>query len=1002
MPKIPTNQKTRGSRSFNIANHYHAAPPLPHLPKFDPRSPYLGLRCFEEKDKGLFFGRAQLVNELCAKVSKNHCILIAGASGSGKSSLVNAGLIPKLREQHQNLRVFSFIPDKNPFESLHHALISGAREEYSPEELEWVRKPSEDTFVRLVSKPRRPDKCWLFFIDQLEQCFTRCSDELRQCFFTAMLRLSQLPKEIFRHAILVVAMRADFLSRFEGQPALSSLLRRNIEIITSPDISELEQCIKEPALRHGVWFEDGLVHEIIADVQGQAGLLPALQYTLDQLWTIDNPSNDRTLNTVSYRALGGARGALGKRANELYSSLRSKGASDDQDVMRRIFLRLVDLSDEAAGGALSRRVPITEFFEAEQKLISLLVREKLLVMNSRPHGDSRHMATVEVAHDALLSAWDQLKEWIAEARQVIYVHVRLAADAERWLKLHRREPERANEELWGYSRLQQANDMQERGDFQNVRGGLTPGEEAFLKASRIHRERQKQEEEEKELRAAKDEWEQDVRDRREREQAAQVNDLKLFTEALTRREQQAQAVLKKQQDLCRDLECKRQLLVRKLQQQEHDNSTLKQQMQNANAEFHAQASKLEQQQRALQELERDRQLLDQQLQQQRDEHVALERQAQVECAKILGEASLAHAEVARQQSAFDELANEKQLLAQQLEQQRNNLRGLRVYAIIASCLLTMSGVANFSRFMQGYRPPIDVSSVMLREHPTPTPPPESPPLIIPQKRDGGTSVEPTDPHNLNRLVEMGRQCLVEERGRRTEAALLYLHHAYEQGSKHPMLPWLLADAIRPFDCAKEALSKKSAVAIRKNCNASFRKIANETINNTIQTPPVLSRDLPKDLVKPVFIATRNFDGQRIITVARKGIPELWDAQSGKKLRSLNGHKGRITGASFSSDGSRIITTSREEVRIWATESGLCVRILKGRNEDIERAYFGKDDRSIVIVSRDHTAWSWDAAPENRNPKDLAYILCRFHLKVQGTKLVAAEPDPIKCHQFITH
>jgi len=181
-------------------------------------------------------------------------------------------------------------------------------------------------------------------------------------------------------------------------------------------------------------------------VRGQAGSLPLLQYTLDLLWQEERRPDglaDRHLNTRAYRELGGVRGALQKRADEIYAAFGDrvdpKRASAKQEIVRQIFLRLVDIagvaSDDAVWRPVRRRTAMANFSAAEeQELLQELVNQKLLVSTKEKDTE----ATVEVAHEALFTSWERLKKWIEGGKQVIFVKNRLADDARRW---HRRRQE---------------------------------------------------------------------------------------------------------------------------------------------------------------------------------------------------------------------------------------------------------------------------------------------------------------------------------------------------------------------------------------------------------------------------------------------------------------------------------------------------------------------------------------------------------------------------------
>jgi WD40 repeat protein/uncharacterized protein YecT (DUF1311 family) len=470
-------------------------------------SPYRGLDRFEDRDKDLFFGRDQLIKSLLAQLSASNVLLVLGASGSGKSSVVRAGLLPQLSQLiGARFRYFTFVPDVNPFESLRSALQGAG---FSQGQTRELAEAKAETPSNLIHTLQQSGDQWLFFVDQFEEIFTVGDEKLRGSFIAALVAIAQDPNSSTK---LVLAMRADFLDRFSPFPQFAKIIEKNIDFVADMHSDELRQAIEQPAARHGVVFEQGLVEEIIKDVQGQAGSLPLLQYTLDLLWQEEAREDglaDRHLNTKAYRELGGVRGALQKRADEIYDSFAEgadrKTASPKQEIVRQIFLRLVDLagegSNDAAWRPVRRRASIAMFATGqEQEILQALINQKLLVSNRE--GDD---ATVEVAHEALFTSWGRLKNWIEAGKQVIFAKNRITDDARRWQRRQEDDPAGAEEELLSGTRLAQALDMRARGDFATVVGGLGETETRFLDASVALRDRRAKEEQtrqQRELEAA--------------------------------------------------------------------------------------------------------------------------------------------------------------------------------------------------------------------------------------------------------------------------------------------------------------------------------------------------------------------------------------------------------------------------------------------------------------------------------------------------------------------
>ena len=465
---------------------------------FLPASPYRGLEAFDDKHSHLFCGRDALIAKLLKAVPQHPLLMISGASGSGKSSVVRAGLLPQLAQRVQGFRAFKMKPGSDPFVALKYGLVGGALKE---SKIGFAATAHSDTLLKLAAL-RPKGECWLLLVDQFEEMFTLCDGtEKRSAFFKGLISLAaSCPPELR----VVLTMRSDFFDRFDLYPELLEQVRRGLLFVTSPTADELRQCIEQPAAQHGVVFEDGLVSQILAELQGRPGTLPLLQYMLDLLWHEDNPASDKTLSKSSYLAIQGVKGALCQRADMVYACRDDAPRSEaEQQMMRRIFLQLVGVSgQEDAAPTVSRRRPLGQFSEAEQAIVRELIEEKLLISNleeAAAKGGVFEQATVELAHESLISAWPTLTVWLKEARQVLFIRDRLSNDTAEWQRLRQQNPHdssRADEELWSGTRLSNALEMRARGDFRTVLGKLSNEEEAFLNASeafvaeRLRRERE--------------------------------------------------------------------------------------------------------------------------------------------------------------------------------------------------------------------------------------------------------------------------------------------------------------------------------------------------------------------------------------------------------------------------------------------------------------------------------------------------------------------------------
>jgi energy-coupling factor transporter ATP-binding protein EcfA2 len=281
------------------------------LRNLNTNSPYKGLNKFEENDI-LFFGRDQFITGLVNELTQTNLILLLGSSGSGKSSVIRAGLVPYLlREKGSNLICFTFTPDKDPFESLYVSL----RTRYNKSQSEVALTATKNTFIQTVKNLKQKEDFWLILIDQFEELFflTSCEHK-RNDFIESIIYLIKEMNKVGDKSIKIIGtMRADFLGRLSPHPDFVKATEKHRPMIAEMQVDELRLAIEQPSAHHGVVFEPELVKEIIGDVQGEAGYLPLLQYTLDLLWKAEVQSGgiqSRTINRVNYRKLGGVRGSL--------------------------------------------------------------------------------------------------------------------------------------------------------------------------------------------------------------------------------------------------------------------------------------------------------------------------------------------------------------------------------------------------------------------------------------------------------------------------------------------------------------------------------------------------------------------------------------------------------------------------------------------------------------------------------------------------------------------
>ena len=469
-------------------------------------SPYKGLKTFEPVDKDRFFGRDQFLAGLVNELEQTNFVLLLGASGSGKSSVVRAGLIPWLQQKWGNqFGSLMLTPDADPFISLHSSLL-GDRHKQS--EIGFVTEGAVDTLSQVVTQLKPPESFWFVFIDQFEELFTVSDPDKRDRFITSLAKLSQ--ERVTDPLIKIVAtMRADFLDQLDPAPAnqLANLTQKHRPLITQMQPDELRLAIEQPAAQHGVVFEKGLVEEITRDVQGQAGYLPLLQYTLDLLWEIETKNGgiqNRLLSCSCYRRLGGVRGALQQRVDKIYQAM----SEPERLAAQRIFLKLVQIgTDEVAGTEwkpFRRRADLSEFTsQPEKTVLRTLIDAHLLVSgeSDSTSDDSQVVAqrsTVEIAHEVLLTSWTTLHNWIRQHREAISLRNRLNDDVKQW-KLTQ-----SDDELWSGRKLDSVVRLREDQDFIEILGGFHDDANQFIDASvgLVNRKQQEQKQRELKIRIA--------------------------------------------------------------------------------------------------------------------------------------------------------------------------------------------------------------------------------------------------------------------------------------------------------------------------------------------------------------------------------------------------------------------------------------------------------------------------------------------------------------------
>lgn len=396
------------------------------------RNPYKGLRAFDEADAADFFGREQLTAQLVRRMSEtgraHRLLALVGPSGSGKSSAVRAGLLPAIRRGavpgSAQWFVVEMHPGAEPFRELESALLRIAPRHVPSlaEELEWTEHGVMRAATRILPAD---DSELLLIIDQFEELFTLVPDEERRNAF--MQALADAVADPTSRVRVVITLRADFYDRPLLHPAFGELIAGRTHAVTPMRSEELERAIVGPAESTGASFEPGLIAAIMSDVANEPGSLPLLQYALTELFEQRVQS---TLKLEVHRGMGGISGALSRKAEDLYGRLDPPA----KEAARQVYIRLVSLGDVGSNDS-RRRLLRSELaaLDVEQqgieRVIEVFGAHRFLIFDRDP---STRSQTVEVAHEALLTSWGRLNDWINSGREDLRIYRRFAASASDW------------------------------------------------------------------------------------------------------------------------------------------------------------------------------------------------------------------------------------------------------------------------------------------------------------------------------------------------------------------------------------------------------------------------------------------------------------------------------------------------------------------------------------------------------------------------------------------
>jgi WD40 repeat protein/DNA-binding SARP family transcriptional activator len=404
--------------------------------------PFKGLASYDVSDAEYFFGRERLVAELVARLVGAPLLGVVGPSGSGKSSVLRAGLLPALAggvlPGSERWRQALVRPGAHPLRELGTALAD--------------IDDGGDSGGRTV-----------LAVDQFEETFTVCLDETeRSEFVSELLHAAQDPSARY---VVVLALRADYYGRCAAHPELSVLLAANNVLVGAMQRDELRRAVEGPCERAGLRVESELVEALVADVERAPGGLPLLSTALLELW---QRRDGRHLLYSTYAQTGGVRGAVARLAEDAFGELDHA----QQAVAESVLMRLVDSGE---GDAVERRRVALEELEFDRdedvaRVVALLTDRRLLTVDA---------GTIEIAHEALLREWPRLRRWIEHNREELRIQRTLREAAREWDRLDRDE-----------GALLRGTRLAEAIEWRDGRGpSLNELERNFLAASEAARER---------------------------------------------------------------------------------------------------------------------------------------------------------------------------------------------------------------------------------------------------------------------------------------------------------------------------------------------------------------------------------------------------------------------------------------------------------------------------------------------------------------------------------